>query len=286
MLFKFFCDESHDSINVKKKPGDPPFEPRSYVVGGMFGDKDSWSKVETGWKRKNDLEGVARFHATHLNAGTWEYDGWSKQRRVAYSKEILEILRRRGRRLHGISVGLFADEYRRIISSEGQTKLGHPYLVCFKTVVALVAGQMDHANFPAEDQIEVILDRNEFDLEAVRLFYAMKDDPGFAHRHRLATCTPGNSDDIVPLQVADFVAYEAMRLMHGKRLSADFNMRPSMQAVLGRIGFLGLAFGSETLNRIKDDVEKLPSTPNGFFIVPPYIDEEVGKTLDQIKPGI
>jgi hypothetical protein len=56
VVFKFFCDESHDSTNEKRKPGDLPFEPRSFVVGGMFGDCASWSKVESGWARKNELQ--------------------------------------------------------------------------------------------------------------------------------------------------------------------------------------------------------------------------------------
>lgn len=284
MLFKFFCDESYDSPvnNQKRKPGDPPFEPRSYVVGGMFGDQDSWGKVEGGWKRKNDLEGVPRFHAVHLNHGTYEYDGWSKPRRVAYSKEMLKILKRRGKRLHGVSIGLFADEYRSIINADGQRKWGHPYLVCFKTAVALVASQMDYGGFYPEDQVEVILDRNDFQTLAVEAFYAMKDDPGFKHRHRLATCTPADSAEIVALQVGDFVAYETFKLMHGRRLNADFNMRPSMRAVLGQIGFLGLAMGTETLTRMKDEVENSPSRSNGTFIIPPFISEEEAKAIPHV----
>lgn len=68
------------------------------------------------------MEGVPRYHASHLNAGTWEYEGWSKARRVAYSKEMLAILKRPGKRFHGISIGLFVDEYGKIISPLGQTK--------------------------------------------------------------------------------------------------------------------------------------------------------------------
>jgi hypothetical protein len=274
VLFRFYCDESHDSTNQRRKAGEPPFEPRSYVVGGVFGDELSWAVVEKGWARKNKLEGVARFHAAHLNAGTWEYDGWPHRRRVAYSKQMLKILKKPGRRMHGVSIGLFADEYRRIISQEGRLKLGHPYFVCFKTAMTTIASQMDHGRFPPEDQVAVVIDRNEFAAEAVGLFGAMKNDPSFQYRHRLATCTQASSDEVVGLQVADFVAYEAFRLMHGKRTQADFDMRAPMRNVLGRIGFLGFAFGVETLEQIKDDVDRMPSNPNGFFIVPPWFAEE------------
>jgi Protein of unknown function (DUF3800) len=274
LIFRFYCDESHDSPPTKKT------ECKSYVVGGMFGDEQSWNKVERGWSRKNSLEGVGRFHAAHLNAGTWEYDGWSKPRRDRYSKEILKILKIQSRKLHGIGIGLYVDEYRKIISAEGQEKLGHPYLVCFKTAMTTVASQMDRigSGFQRDDRVAVIIDRNEFETEAVRLFYAMKDDPGFKHRHRLATCTPSSSEEVVALQVADFVAYESFKLMHGKRTHADFDMRPSMKAVLHSIGFMGFALGTESLNRMKDDVDRLPSAPNGFFIISPFDGKEDGKS--------
>lgn len=70
LIFKFFCDESHDSPQGVRLTGAPPLEPKSYIVGGFFGGQQAWEIVEKRWKRKNDLEGVPRYHASHLNAGT------------------------------------------------------------------------------------------------------------------------------------------------------------------------------------------------------------------------
>lgn len=185
---------------------------------------------------------------------------------------MLTILKRPGKKLHGISIGLYVDEYRKIMSPESQTKMGAPYFVCLKSALSGIASQMDRAEagFHDEDQFAVILDQNnEVDAEAVRVFYSLKSDPTFAHRHRLDTITVGTAQEFIGLQAADFVAYEAFKLMHGRRSQADLDMRPSMKAVLGKIGFLGLAFGTETLTRIKDDVEQRPSVPNGFFVAPP-----------------
>jgi len=261
LIFKFFCDESHDSPCAGA-------EPKSYVVGGFFADQVTWDKIETRWQRKNDLEGVPRYHASHLNAGTWEYDGWSKARRVAYSKEILAVLKAQHKKLHGLSCGLFVDAYRQIISPEGQIKMGHPYLVCFKTLVATVAQQMDEAGYMAGDRFAVIVDRGEFELDAVRVFYAMKDNPKFKFGHRLETCTPGSAEQFIGLQPADFVAYETFRLMHERR-KGPVEMRKALATMLGTTGFLSYQFGEKTLTGIRDDVDNLPSSPDGFLIVPP-----------------
>jgi hypothetical protein len=268
LLFKFYCDESHDSTNEKRLPGSPPFEPKSYVVGGFFSDSETWEKVETRWNRRNGLEGVPRYHAAHLNAGTYEYDGWKKSRRVRYSKEILKTLKGHRGKLHGICCGLFVDSYRRIISADGQVKMGHPYMVCFKTIVAAIAKQMDEGGFATEDTFAVIIDRGEFSIDAVRAFYEMKDNPEFLHRHRLETCASADSEKFAGLQTADFVAYEGLRLMHDKRKGAT-QIRKGMNSMLDSTGFMSYQFGDESLAKMRDGVEKMASKPGGLVLIPP-----------------
>jgi len=262
VIFKFYCDESHDSPPSKGE------EPKSYVVGGLFADQSTWAKIETRWKRRNDLEGVPRYHAAHLNARTWEYDGWKKSRCLTYSKEILKTLKGHRGKLHGIVCGLFVNSYRSIISADGQKKMGHPYLVCFKTVVAAIAKQMDEGGFAPEDRFAVVIDRGDFDIPAVRAFYKIKDDPRFAHRHRLETCTPENSEVFIGLQPADFVAYEAYRLMHGKRGGAS-QIRKGMDSMLDSAGFMSYLFGDESLTHMRQGVEEIACEPGGLVIVPP-----------------
>ncbi len=146
--------------------------------------------------------------------------------------------------------------------------MGHPYLVCFKTAIAVVAQQMDEAGYRPEDRFAVIVDRGDFELDAVRVFYAMKDNPKFKYGHRLETCTPGGAEDFIGLQPADFVAYETFRLMHERR-KGNTEMRRALATMLGSTGFLCYQFGEKTLNGIKDDVQNLPSDADGFVILPP-----------------
>ncbi len=270
MLFRFYCDESHDSTNEKKVAGSPTFEPKSYVVGGFFGNQKTWEKVELRWRRKNSLEGVERFHAAHLNAGTWEYDDWTKARRIRYSKEMLRILKDQRNNLHGVSCGLYVDAYRRIISPEGQVKMGHPYLVCFKAVVAMIAKQMDDGGFSAEDTFAVIIDRGEFAADAVKVFYGMKNDPKFRYRHRLEICSPEDSKCIIGLQPADFVAYETFKLIHGKR-NGTIQIRKALATMFGTTGFMGCLFDDDTLNRLKRGIDDATCIPDGMVVIPDMV---------------
>jgi hypothetical protein len=281
-LFKFYCDESYDSPNQKRQPGDPPYQPKNHVAAGFFGSEPVWSKVEREWSRRNELEGVARFHAAHLNAATWEFDGWTKARRINYSKDLLTIIKRQRDRLAGASIGLLADDYRRIISQEGQIKLGPPYLLCFKTLVALVASMMDQANYHPDDKVAVIIDRGPYETECVEMFYKMKDDQEFRYRHRLATCTPGAAEEFIGLQVADYLAYETFRLIHARRNDRTTDIRKPLKAILGVNRLTGLMFGELFFGSIKANVESLICEPNRCFILPPQLTQDEYDNLPRI----
>lgn len=272
MIFDCFCDESHDSPASKRT------EPRSYMMAGFFADENTWAKIEGRWDAKNKRVRVPRYHAAHLNAGTWEFDGWTKQRRLRYSKDLLQILKDQRQKLHGISCGLYVDEYRKIISANAQIKMGHPYLVCFKSLVAAIAEQMDYGSFPPEDRFAVVLDRNKeefngktLEMWAVEIFYGMKDNPQFQYGHRLASCIPGSCEEFICLQPADYIAYESFRLMHDKR-KGQTEMRAALNTMLGTTGFLGYMFNETAFNRLRDDIEKDTSHPNKLVIVPHYPD--------------
>lgn len=260
MLFKFLCDESYDSQTA---------EPRTYVVAGFFGDDITWNNVEPRWSEINAQAPVPRFHASHLNAKTYEYDGWDDTRKIEYSKKILKVVTDQKRRLHAFSCAIHADEYRRIISESGRTKLGHPYIVCFKTCIALLAKEMDDGGFSPEHQFAMYIDRNhQFELEAVRIFYELKDDPGFPYRSRLHSCTPADMDSMVPLQTADLIAYESFRWNHDRRRMADANTRLVMNAMKEHNGLTERYYGTKTLTGLKDGIESAVCLPNRLCILP------------------
>jgi hypothetical protein len=267
--FCFYCDESYDPPKTKAPKGAPPLEPTCFVVGGFMGDQPTWKKVEKRWARKNKTEKVARYHAAHLNAGTWEYDGWGKLKRLKYSKEMLGILKDQKRRLHGLSCGMHVDTYRRIINADGQAKMGHPYTVCFKTLVATLATHMEFGGFAPDDTFSVVVDQGDYALDAVAAFYGMKNDPGFAYRHRLETCTPGSSERFIGLQAADFVAYEIFRLMQGKRNGVT-EMRQALNTMLATTGFHAHLIGEQYLTENKLKIEAATCRPGGLVIQPTY----------------
>jgi hypothetical protein len=270
MLFFFCCDESYDSPKEKLPKGSPPYQPKTYVVAGFFADANTWERIQRRWENANARYKVPRFHASHLNAKRHEYEGWTNPQKIRYSKKMLEIMRDQKKKLHAVSCGLLADEYRSIINEKGRENLGVPYLACFKTCIAMIAKEMK--DFPPEDQFGVFLDRNDLEMEAVEIFYGLKDDPGFPYRSRLAQCAPADSKEVPALQPADFIAYETFRLLQSKR-KGDENIRLVLQSMFKTNGFSGYYFGSEQFKNMKEPIESSPHGPNKFVIIPPLYEE-------------
>ncbi len=266
VLLKFYCDESYDGNPPGNQRGKGIHVPSIYTVGGFLAGADIWRSLENGWKGVNEKWGVPRYHAAHLNGATYEYDGWDEDKRRDYSRQMLGILQSQEVALHGFAVGIYADEYRRIINEAGQSKLGHPQLACFKTVIATIAIQMERI-FPRDVRFAVVLDRNPLEIAQVQAFYAMRDNPMFRYSHRLQTCSPDSSDEIAALQTADFMAYESFKVLWRKRAGQE-ELRAGLQSMLKTTRFHVQMFSGETLTNLKSDIEGAVCAPSGLVVIP------------------
>ncbi len=288
-LFRLYCDESCDSdphqdseriLHAAKEP----YIPRTYVVGGFFSNEIVWGKVKRSWDWKNKRIGVSRFHASHLNARDYEYEGWGKNRQIRYAKDMLRILKNQGLDLHAVSCGVLCRDYDQIISEQGRRCLGNSYIACFKTCIAMIARGMNdpRGGFYPDDQFAVVLDRHEFQTEAVDIFYKMKDTVVFEDRNRLATCTPASSEQVTELQTADLIAYETFRLLHSAK-GGILKARKSLESMFDKNGFQGLYYGKDTLEKIKPKLEAAAEAgcaPNGFIInLTPEWDQSTGELV-------
>lgn len=271
MVFGFHCDISYDGNppgNVSGKRHDP----RTYIFAGFFANEEVWRSVETGWGAINREYKVPRFHASHLNSKTYEYQGWDDARKIAYSAEMLQVLHDQKKELSAVACGIFADEYRNIISDEGRRKMGSPYLVCFNSCISRVAAAMDKRGFPATDRFSVLIDEDEGYLSAIEKFKMMKNHPLFEHRERLGTCTPGNMDDLVVLQPADLIAYEAFKWMEEARKFGPEKMEPKRFPLRSLLQHNHVAEGywsHDTLLRDKPRIESTRCDVDGGLVIIP-----------------
>jgi hypothetical protein len=265
-LFYYFCDESYDSRSK---------HPRTYVVAGFVATERTWNKVQKQWKAKNKRVGISEFHASHLNAKDYEFEGWSNQRSKRYTKSLLKILQRQGQKLWVFSVGISGTDYERVISDEGRRKLGSPYIVCFKECVTFIAESM-YREGPQNNKFSVIFDSNEFRDEAMNIFYALKENKQWSPHRHLHHCVPSSPSEFVPLQPADLIAYETFKLIHDKHYGAQ-RVRKAMQKLLPHNGFTGYYWDAEAFKQLKPALEAANCRPNCFMIQ--HVRDDKGKPV-------
>lgn len=265
VLFRFYCDESYDG-----KANNPDY----FTISGFFSDQPTWEEVEHEWLAVNNEYGVTNgFHASELNGRgpKTRYSRWNKSRADEYSAKLLYCINRQKFRMRAYNCGIRGDAYRRVISSAGQIKLGHPWICCFQSCVAMIAKDME--TLPRKDTFSVVLGReSRFDALAVALFNGMADNPSFPYRHRLETCTPGNPERVIPLQVADLMAFEYFKRLcgtdNGKR------KRPPMDLIQEHNAYCEGFFGEEVFVRMKDAIESSACGPNQLVIIPSLLEGE------------
>lgn len=255
MVFRFCCDESHEGVD----------EPNTYTISGFFSDQPTWEEVEERWQEINCSYGVPRFHAQHLNRRSVEYEGWRRCKGESYSAELLKVINDQGKKMRAYNCGMHSDAYRSIISEKGRAKLGHPWMVCFNSCVAMIAKDME--SLPQGDMVSVVVERGSgFDMKACEAFGNMTVNLRFAYRHRLITCTPATPEKLIGLQVADLMAYEYFKRLNDRSRTRE--MRAPYDLIRQHNGFEERFFGSATLTAMKDGIENSVCEPGQLVIIP------------------
>lgn len=270
VIFRFHCDLSYDGCAPEKAKGRKHI-PTTYVFAGFFAEQAAWDFIEREWVQTNEDFHVPRFHASHLNSKSHEYAGWDDPRKIEYSGKLLKVLSDTGKSLSAVSCGMFADDYREIISAEGQRKMGSPYVACFNSCITRVARAMDEQNFPPEAKFSALIDQDDEYLLAIERFNKIRDDPQFAYRERMGTCTPGNMDLIPSLQPADLIAYEIYRWMMEVRSHPNGKPEPARYPLKHLLKNNGISEGywdRRSFTRMKDEIESTPSADGSLVIIP------------------
>jgi hypothetical protein len=256
LLFRFYCDESYDG-----KAANPDY----FTISGFFSDQPTWEDVEDEWDAVNRRYGVNSFHGTELNGRTGRYKGWCKSKGCEYSAELLNTVNRQNRRMRAYNCGIRGDAYRKIISQDARIKMGHPWMVCFKSIVAMVAKDME--TLPRDDRFSVVFGHeNRFDAMALESFWMMMENPDFEYRHRLMTCTPALPRDVIGLQVADLMAYEYYKRMEG--VDRKSIKRVPIIRIQEHNDYCEGFFGEDTFVQMKDSIESAICGPNSLVIIP------------------
>jgi hypothetical protein len=241
------------------------------VVAGFVSSAGDWDDFSVRWTERLRADGLPYFHAQQFASSTGIFDGWKDQeaKRRALGRDLMEVVAAHAYRwfMNGVQPSdmtkTFSDEERRQFHING-------YALCGRTCVA------DLGRWLRGEQLEWNTRPPDLVFEDGDIGKGLLQDLLVKHNYPAPQFLPGKKpkttalgvvEPFVPLQAADWLAYEGFRLLKqgtNDRSAWRWAMREFFQHMQGCPGFwMDLA-----LERIKDDLAALDAGHPAPVVLP------------------
>jgi len=188
------------------KAGDP-YE-TSVVVAGAIADVNKWDSLDEEWKAVLRRYGVAELHMKDFSHCQGEFKGWDEYKRRTFLKKLCPIVDKWILKPIGAMVPL--EQFKILPKKKKSEWLNDPYFACLQDTIELttiVAKEL----FDPPEHIHIICDEQpKFEAKANSVYRACKKY--LENGDRLISFGHASSKNVPGLQVADLVAYEALKI--------------------------------------------------------------------------
>jgi hypothetical protein len=205
-------------------------EGKILVMCGYIGPSDEWGRVERVWREEF---GNIVFHAADLESGFGDFKGTGPRERDRIKSRAIEIVTHSA--LLGIASGVVKEHYLQVFNTpELQAVSGSPYEACFQDAIDRALDRS--AMFVTEDRHTAFVfdQQEEWQRKGKMMWDGMMqlslDEWDF--REFAESLTFGSKKKLVPLQIADHLAYETYKYLHNKHYDPNRRRRIAMNRLL------------------------------------------------------
>lgn len=235
-MLRAYCDESYDDKH------------RVYSVAGYVAKDREWNKLSRNWKNRNLKDGIDCFHATDCEHGTRDFAHLSKEQRIKLKSDLITIIDER--EIAGFGIAIFIEDFNAVKDRSEKAKRlleGSPYFLCLQFLVGDISARLNDEGI--NSRVPYMFDRHdEFSGKAKILYEEVRQkNPSYAPR--MGTLKYGDKRKYVPLQVADNLVYETMKLLLNQKYDATRPERIAMTRMKPKIGSIRL-FTNEGLEAL------------------------------------
>jgi len=227
------------------------------VTGAAFyvANAEQWFEFEQGWSGvlgKPEFD-VKIFHATDY-ANSWgEFKGWDNDKKLALAKCLFPILLPPNTWI-GFGYGVVNQDWAEAIKGHDRLKsrMGKPYMLCVQRLMEILIQYF--SPLPVDHRVAVFFEDNDYKSEITALWdnWLKKHDP----QGRLISLNFAGKKDMVPLQAADFLAYESYKEIDRVRFARPRPKRKSLELVEAAGNVRALMWDRENLPKAFDRLER------------------------------
>lgn len=231
MVQKCYIDESYDQ--------------KTFVLSCSVGRSVQWTHFERAWAgalnkvnlklRKEGRKEISRYHASDCAGFGNEFKGWNVEEQKALTASLIEALRLVP--MHSVAYTVFLDDLRSLwrerfrINIHRENLYEAAYFLTMQHCMMELGGYLYSLN--PYLRMTVIHDHSDYDGMMLNAFNYIKYTLNPPYAKVLSTIAPMSSKECLPLQLADFLAYEFFKDRSGEQHKGkSYNRRKSFALTL------------------------------------------------------
>jgi hypothetical protein len=249
---------------------DESYNTRMFTLSAVLGTGLNWAYFESAWKKRVAAKNkelkvsgrpkISRVHASDLSNRKGEFEGWTTEEQIAFTQDLIGVFGKAHYLFitaYSMPLDLFVAEF-----PESRNKvLPSCYAILLKFLMFETGDMYERAKARGDVRpvnIALIHDRSSYDAVLLDTFNKMLDDKGFEGRKYFSSITPLAWDQCIPLQAADFLAYENMKDSDRLATGSPRTKRKSLAALLdlSSLGGATRRFDAKTLRDMREFVER------------------------------
>jgi len=177
------------------------------VFGGAVAPKSSWNSIIPQWKAVLKKFNVEYFHASELNNLKGDlYGGWDEEKRYQFLRKLTNVLKSEKRRLNIFYIGVRKSLYDEIMPEFPTVKLSIIQLSCEWSMIACFIPFVRNKHIK---RVALTIDRgSRIWSQTMTHLNKLTKIPRFCDETKVGPIVTEDKKKVIPLQVADLVAYE------------------------------------------------------------------------------
>jgi hypothetical protein len=231
-MFTAYLDESADAD-----------EGRVYSIGGYFGREREWVKFEPLWEKVLRDFGVSHFHATDWENLWGEFKGWEQETKIEFIQQLIAVIH--SVQIYGFHSAVALREFRSVFPRE---RADAPYFICFQSCV----GEIAVGCGKEKEQVAFVFEeKKEVEFRAIRLYNHIIERVDWPGRKWLGSITFAGKKKVLPLQAADFLAYEGFKHLDNLVQKSGRPIRKTLDLLHSEERLYGKLWDRERLEELK-----------------------------------
>ncbi len=185
-----------------------------FTLACVFTEGAQWFFFELAWRKcleevnaslkQQGRREISRYHAADCSSRVNEFEGWTTDEQIKLMQGLVKVFQQ-----HPANTLSYSCDLRELVEEIPETKSdpkAYAYELLIKYLMLEIGAFCDQLR--PRPLVTLIHDRCEHDVDLLKSFNTMVNDPTFRQRDRFVSIVPESWEHCIPLQPADLIAYE------------------------------------------------------------------------------